>query len=148
MTKGQSKDYRHYTATFFTKLTPPFDIPILNKELLPQFLRFFNARMQTGVNVASVLPNTLQARSLLRSSLLSQQVDRKKVKKTWILICTHGARDCRCGERGSVVAQLMREYVRARPGLSTQVVVGEVSHVGGHRYEDSSTMNNLATDIL
>ncbi|KIM27777.1 hypothetical protein M408DRAFT_24150 [Serendipita vermifera MAFF 305830] len=144
ITSGRYQDYRHYTGTFFTKLTPPFDIPLLNKDLLPQFLRFFKARMQTGVNVASVLPGasgtdygaaqTLQARSLLQSSILSQQVDRKRVKKTWILVCTHGARDCRCGDRGSVVVRLMREYLRAKPALAAQVVIGEVSHVGGHRY--------------
>lgn len=147
MTKGQSKDYRPYTATFFTKLTYPFEIPLLSPKLLPQFLNLFKSRTQTGVNVASVLepagragtdnantphPANFQARSILRSWLKSQDVDRKRVKKTWILVCTHGARDCRCGERGPVVAQRLREYVREK-ALEREVLVGEVSHVGGHR---------------
>jgi len=164
MTRGQSKDYRHYTATYFTKLHPPFEIPILSPELLPQFLDLFKSRMQTGVNVASVLdppqsqgiwPNgglhrnangtdemsekgasnlngNFQARSFHRSSLKSQEIDRGRVKQTWILVCAHGARDCRCGWRGPVVADKIREYIKEK-GLERSVVVGEVSHVGGHR---------------
>jgi hypothetical protein len=153
MTKGQSKDYRPYTATFFSKLAPPFEIPLLSLRSLPQFLHLFKARTQTGVNVASVLeppphtqvvsgsgsrnPNVagtgnFQARSLQRSSQKSQDVDRKRVKKTWILVCTHGARDCRCGASGPAVVEAMREYVHQK-GLERSVVVGEVSHVGGHR---------------
>jgi hypothetical protein len=150
MTKGQSKDYRPYTATFFSKLTPPFEIPLLSPGLLPQFLHLFEARTQTGVNLASVLEppsqtgdsnndrggyvnRNFQARSLHRSSQKSQEVEKRRVKETWILICSHGARDCRCGEHGPVVAEKVREYVRQR-GLERSVVVGEVSHVGGHRY--------------
>jgi hypothetical protein len=142
MTKGQSKDYRPYTATFFSKLTPPFEIPLLNQSLLPQFLHLFAARTQTGVNFASVLEppsqtgegnGNFQARSLHRSSQKSQEVEKRRVKKTWILICSHGARDCRCGEHGPALAEKVREYVHQR-GLERSVVVGEVSHVGGHRY--------------
>ncbi|KAL6300348.1 Sucrase/ferredoxin-like-domain-containing protein [Sparassis latifolia] len=39
-----------------------------------------------------------------------------------LYVCTHGARDCRCGETG------------ARRGIADEVGVGCVGHVGGHKY--------------
>jgi hypothetical protein len=55
-----------------------------------------------------------------------------------LYVCTHGARDCRCGEWGSKVADALREEVRKRKeveptGKYSRVVVGEVGHVGGHQ---------------
>jgi hypothetical protein len=47
-----------------------------------------------------------------------------------VLVCTHGARDCRCGDiGGDLVAALRREVTRR----ASDVAVGEVSHVGGHK---------------
>ena len=50
-----------------------------------------------------------------------------------IYVCTHGARDCRCGESGGEVAEAMRRLIEGR-GLSGKVTIGEVAHVGGHKY--------------
>jgi Sucrase/ferredoxin-like len=54
-----------------------------------------------------------------------------------IYVCTHGARDCRCGEWGSKVAEALKEEIsKRRESDSTckysQIVLGEVGHVGGH----------------
>ncbi|KZV71046.1 hypothetical protein PENSPDRAFT_578384 [Peniophora sp. CONT] len=56
-----------------------------------------------------------------------------------IYVCTHGERDCRCGEHGSGLADaLMAEVKRRRRERKGEgwdrVVVGEVAHVGGHKH--------------
>ncbi|ODN96457.1 hypothetical protein L198_04171 [Cryptococcus wingfieldii CBS 7118] len=50
-----------------------------------------------------------------------------------ILICTHGARDCRCHDKGMPLLEALREEVRKK-GLENEVKIGEVAHVGGHKY--------------
>jgi hypothetical protein len=55
----------------------------------------------------------------------------------YLYVCTHGARDCRCGEWGSKVTDALREEVHKRrqsepAGKYSRVIVGEVGHVGGH----------------
>ena len=56
----------------------------------------------------------------------------------YLYVCTHGARDCRCGKWGSKVADALRiEILRRKEmeptGKYSRVVVGEVGHVGGHQ---------------
>ncbi|KAK8850758.1 hypothetical protein IAR55_004678 [Kwoniella newhampshirensis] len=50
-----------------------------------------------------------------------------------ILVCTHGSRDCRCSDRGAPLVTALREEVRKR-GLTDKVKIGEVAHVGGHKW--------------
>ncbi|KAG6878607.1 hypothetical protein C0992_007854 [Termitomyces sp. T32_za158] len=55
-----------------------------------------------------------------------------------LYVCTHGARDCRCGETGGAVSRALREEVarlaKADPlGIASRIKVGEVGHVGGHQ---------------
>ncbi|KAF7313893.1 Altered inheritance of mitochondria protein 32 [Mycena chlorophos] len=57
--------------------------------------------------------------------------------KLHIYVCTHGARDCRCGDTGGAVLRALREELDARTrkepnGKASRVVLGEVGHVGGH----------------
>ncbi|KIM43815.1 hypothetical protein M413DRAFT_36842, partial [Hebeloma cylindrosporum] len=57
----------------------------------------------------------------------------------YIYVCTHRARDCRCGERGGRVLQALREAVRLELkrdpcGPADRIKVGEVGHVGGHKF--------------
>lgn len=52
--------------------------------------------------------------------------------KLHLFVCTHGQRDCRCGDTGGGVANALREEVQKR-GLTKDIVVGEVAHVGGHK---------------
>jgi len=50
-----------------------------------------------------------------------------------VYVCTHGARDCRCGKIGGQVAQTLREEIDRR-NLSSLIKLAETSHVGGHKY--------------
>lgn len=49
-----------------------------------------------------------------------------------IYVCTHGQRDCRCGETGGAVYDALHDEVRRR-SLQDVVKVGGVGHVGGHK---------------
>lgn len=56
-----------------------------------------------------------------------------------LYVCTHGARDCRCGKWGSEVADALREEISKRrqadsTGQYSRIVTGEVGHVGGHQH--------------
>lgn len=58
--------------------------------------------------------------------------------RLYLYVCTHGSRDCRCGEWGGRVADALREEVLKRKqseptGKYSRIVVGEVGHVGGHK---------------
>lgn len=66
-----------------------------------------------------------------RSELTSQEVH--------IYVCTHGARDCRCGDRGrkvydALVHSLNGIRERDPGGPVSRVRIGEVGHIGGHKY--------------
>ncbi|KAG7441466.1 uncharacterized protein BT62DRAFT_936991 [Guyanagaster necrorhizus] len=56
-----------------------------------------------------------------------------------LYVCTHGARDCRCGSVGKDVAEAIRREISARTeaaprGLASRFMIAEVGHVGGHQY--------------
>jgi len=55
-----------------------------------------------------------------------------------IYVCTHGARDCRCGDRGVQVYKALLEATKAEQmanptGPANRIKIGEVGHVGGHK---------------
>lgn len=55
-----------------------------------------------------------------------------------LYVCTHGARDCRCGTRGNLLVNALREekanYQQSYPeGPAKRIKIGQVSHVGGHK---------------
>ena len=55
-----------------------------------------------------------------------------------LYVCTHGARDCRCGSIGRAVVDTLRVEVEERMkqdpnGLVSRIKIGEVAHVGGHQ---------------
>ncbi|KAF7419280.1 hypothetical protein PC9H_001867 [Pleurotus ostreatus] len=52
---------------------------------------------------------------------------------THIYVCTHAARDCRCGTAGGEVAAALREEVKSR-SETERIFVSETAHVGGHKY--------------
>ncbi|KAI0916226.1 hypothetical protein AcV5_003222 [Taiwanofungus camphoratus] len=57
----------------------------------------------------------------------------KDSAKLHLYVCTHGPRDCRCGETGGEVFAALQREIEKR-GLDDQVMVGSVGHVGGHKY--------------
>jgi hypothetical protein len=121
-------------ATFFTKLSVPLDIRALQSSNLEHWVQRFRERVQEGIEIANMWKSSQQARSAMRSAYKSAVVDisRRKTKKMWILVCTHAARDCRCGEHGKAVYNAVRQYVDDRR-LNESIMYTEVSHVGGHK---------------
>lgn len=61
------------------------------------------------------------------------------MRPLYIYVCTHAARDCRCGDTGGLVVEALRKEV-GRRGLTSVVKLGETGHVGGHKlsFFDSS----------
>lgn len=56
-----------------------------------------------------------------------------------LYVCTHGERDCRCGEWGGEVADELNAELRRRrekdpEGVWGKFSIGEVGHVGGHKH--------------
>ncbi|KAH8828306.1 Sucrase/ferredoxin-like-domain-containing protein [Flagelloscypha sp. PMI_526] len=54
---------------------------------------------------------------------------------TDLYVCTHGARDCRCADRGGPLAEALRQETSTDPSIR----IHEVAHVGKH---------NLAANVL
>ena len=54
----------------------------------------------------------------------------------FILVCTHAARDCRCGTTGRDVAETLSKELQSREA-SSRWKVFEIGHVGGHKYVQS-----------
>ena len=75
-------------------------------------------------NVQEVVQRITDPRSTARS--------RGGAKPLYIYVCTHAARDCRCGDVGGSVAEALREEIDKR-GLASTVRLGETGHVGGHQ---------------
>lgn len=100
-----------YPATFFARNTKPLDIPSLSISNLDEYIEIFkkNTEMTT---VSPSIPEGDQ--------------------RSFVYVCTHGARDCRCGTTGSEVYEGVKLYIEER-GLSNRVQAAEVSHVGGHK---------------
>ncbi|KIJ16220.1 hypothetical protein PAXINDRAFT_132838, partial [Paxillus involutus ATCC 200175] len=56
-----------------------------------------------------------------------------------LYVCTHGARDCRCGDKGGAVARAIRNELHRRTQInpsdpSSRIKLAEVAHVGGHQH--------------
>lgn len=50
-----------------------------------------------------------------------------------IYVCTHGQRDCRCGQHGGELAEALRSEVKRR-GVENKIRVLESGHIGGHEW--------------
>jgi len=47
-----------------------------------------------------------------------------------LYVCTHGERDCRCGDMGGKVVSALKKEIKER---GARVRIREVGHVGGHQ---------------
>ncbi|KAF7978839.1 hypothetical protein HWV62_44641 [Athelia sp. TMB] len=103
---SDSADGEAYAATAFTP-SGRVDIPRLSMETLDSVVEELKSRVDRPT------PN--------------QSED-----TTHLYVCTHGARDCRCGDMGGAVVRALREEIEKRK-LSS-VKVAEVGHVGGHKW--------------
>ena len=64
---------------------------------------------------------------------LREPVDVVATSPLYFYVCTHGERDCRCGETGGAVFDALREGIDKR-GYGDIMKVGALGHVGGHKY--------------
>ena len=69
----------------------------------------------------------------------SSFTERDTSKDVDVYVCTHAARDCRCGERGQQVYETLvrtveEERARDPSSLAHRIRIGAVGHVGGHQY--------------
>ncbi|BEJ10914.1 hypothetical protein CspHIS471_0103360 [Cutaneotrichosporon sp. HIS471] len=88
-----------------------FDFPAFNEATLdsPQLRRALMYR-PSGSVMGGGAPNELPGESEMPKE---------------VLVCTHGARDCRCADYGSPLVKALREQ---------GVAVREIGHVGGHKW--------------
>ena len=59
------------------------------------------------------------------------------MRPLYIYVCTHAARDCRCGDIGGSVSEALGKEIEKR-GLTSAVKLGETGHVGGHQLSSSA----------
>lgn len=104
-----------YYATAFSRYRGRLEIPLVSTNNLDAVLEQLeehaspSAEHENGLNVAIEDEDPLH-----------------------LFVCTHGARDCRCGDTGGAVFAAMRAEVERRQ-LSETVKVAAVGHVGGHK---------------
>ncbi|KAJ3089453.1 hypothetical protein HK102_006384 [Quaeritorhiza haematococci] len=60
-------------------------------------------------------------------------IEKLPVTETHVLVCTHGERDCRCGDHGSAFYEALKSELQER-GLEEMVKVCRTSHIGGHKF--------------
>ncbi|KAI0300538.1 Sucrase/ferredoxin-like-domain-containing protein [Multifurca ochricompacta] len=121
------------------------DAPFTNDTEVYSLLAFARGRSQ--LRIPSVTMNSLDdACATLHDYMARPLVRVVHPDKVYLYVCTHGSRDCRCGEWGSKVADALREEIRKREetvetepvskgkGKHPRIVVGEVGHVGGHQH--------------
>lgn len=112
-----------------------------------QFLVYAYTTNGTMVKVGPISLATLDSGSPFRQriddALASAQPQTGRAKQddeTHVYVCTHGARDCRCGVAGTAVYEALKDEVRSHQAsiiksgkdAPKKVKVFAVSHVGGH----------------
>ncbi|KAG8990790.1 hypothetical protein FRB90_001626, partial [Tulasnella sp. 427] len=93
----------------------------------------YRAGSSEAVELARVDGQT-DVRSLLVTKPAERQTQTQTKDEVHFYVCTHGSRDCRCGDVGADVADTLREEVGKLPSSAARerVKVSEVAHVGGH----------------
>ncbi|KAF9910358.1 hypothetical protein EC991_006857 [Linnemannia zychae] len=56
-----------------------------------------------------------------------------------VMVCIHGSRDCKCGERGGDLYKILKDMVQMT-GLTNSVKIYGISHIGGHKYAPNTIM--------
>lgn len=93
-------------------------IPTLSIATLPAFEKFL-------ANLPSP-PSALPAPSAMSTTRTPQSVH--------IYVCTHGSRDCRCGDIGEPLYQALVKEASRRGIDAEQLHVARIAHIGGHVY--------------
>ncbi|KAJ1970016.1 hypothetical protein IWQ62_000254 [Dispira parvispora] len=61
------------------------------------------------------------------------RVDIEPLNRQYVFTCTHGTRDCRCGDIGEPLHTALEREIRLRD-QSSHWVAARISHIGGHAY--------------
>ncbi|KAG8712005.1 hypothetical protein FRC08_015158 [Ceratobasidium sp. 394] len=99
-----------YRGTLYSLNKPPYTIPVVSKSSLPE--------------LSSIIPRASQFFGALGAPTTHPQ------KSIDLYVCTHGARDCRCGDIGGEIVQVLRDRSAGR----SDIRVFEIGHVGGHKW--------------
>ncbi|THU93928.1 hypothetical protein K435DRAFT_861053 [Dendrothele bispora CBS 962.96] len=115
MEDGQQQ--QHYSATAFTMFGERVDIPSLSIRNIDEINEDLKKRVESNSGASFV----------------------SKPDETHLFVCTHMARDCRCGETGGEFVKALREEVHRRASFEPEgpygrFRIGEVAHVGQHQY--------------
>ncbi|KAL7284220.1 hypothetical protein ACG7TL_001502 [Trametes sanguinea] len=113
-----------YTASVFSVATPHGRLEI--PELSLANVQETSDKLQQLVASAGDIDR--------KPSEMDRTVNEQLDKRLFLFVCTHGSRDCRCGEGGGEVARAFRRELDKRGISAKDVVLGEVAHVGGHKY--------------
>ena len=100
-----------YHATLFSKSGGRAELPLVSMQNLDEVMK------QLGEHV---------------SNTSALDVSNRPAEPLHLYVCTHGARDCRCGNTGGALYAALRAEVQKR-SLSDTVKVASVGHVGGHK---------------
>lgn len=109
---GEDGGEEHYYATAFSVDRAPLCIP--------------------EVSLANLADAAGQLREHAQTSQLAPKTGKEQEAKLHLFVCTHGSRDCRCGDTGGDVAKALHEEISKR-NLWDHISLGEVAHVGGHK---------------
>lgn len=116
---GEDGGEEHYYATAFSVDRAPLYLPEVSLANLAEVAGQLREHAQT----AQLAPETEENQAYGASEAEA---------KVHLYVCTHGSRDCRCGDTGGDVANALREEISKRD-LWDRVSLGEVAHVGGHK---------------
>eukprot|EP01122_Echinamoeba_exundans_P011214 TRINITY_DN4383_c0_g1_i2.p1 TRINITY_DN4383_c0_g1~~TRINITY_DN4383_c0_g1_i2.p1 ORF type:complete len:169 (+),score=33.58 TRINITY_DN4383_c0_g1_i2:358-864(+) len=88
-----------------------------------------------GVKVSAItLDNISDFIAYLKTGTANNGLKVEKLSHaTHIFICSHQARDKRCGHCGPRLLDDFEEKIKSR-GMSDKIKMGKTSHVGGHEY--------------
>ncbi|CAE6516362.1 unnamed protein product [Rhizoctonia solani] len=116
-----------YKGILYSPNRDPYTMPVVSKSSLPE--------------LSSIIPRPLQSPGTFgppnpRSSV-AKMID--------VYVCTHGSRDCRCGDIGGEMVQALRAMKRPdvrvfdighalRAMKRPDVRVFDIGHVGGHKW--------------
>ncbi|CEL53589.1 hypothetical protein RSOLAG1IB_06444 [Rhizoctonia solani AG-1 IB] len=101
-----------YKGVLYSSDRDPYTMPVVSKSSLPE--------------LSSIIPRPLQS-----PGAFGPPNSRSSAARTIdIYVCTHGTRDCRCGDIGGEIVQALRAMKRP------DVRVFDIGHIGGHKYAE------------
>eukprot|EP01038_Epipyxis_sp_PR26KG_P016496 gene16496-22517_t len=108
--------------------------------LTPEILKTENDILQESTSTRTTEKNTVNKINLLNTnsnkfkfSMNDFLYTKPKFDKL-LLICTHNARDKRCGQNGQLIAQEIRTYLSKNSISESKLAVRNSSHIGGHEF--------------